>query len=156
MYLVNMGIPKNVYKEVNSFYWDSYWFHFHDFRLASSLPLPSAPSLSLPCTSRTSLVCSMIVFETRASYNFFYIHIDVLLTTPVVEDDFGRLQYFKVDLFSTHQKRMTSKVKYLMSTWASNHVNPGVINVTKSVLRMTSSLWTSPKLPTNKLYDLLQ
>ena len=56
LYLVNMGIPKNVYKEVNSFYWNSYWFHVHDFRLASSLPLPSAPSLSLPCTSRTSLV----------------------------------------------------------------------------------------------------
>ena len=56
LYLVNMGIPKNVYKEVNSFYRDSYWFHVHDFRLASSLPLPSAPSLSSPCTSQTSLV----------------------------------------------------------------------------------------------------
>jgi len=75
----------------------------------------------------------MIVFETRASYNFFYIHIDVLLTTPVVEDDFGRLQYFKVDLFSTHQKKDDLKSKIFNQYLGLQHVNPGVINVTKSV-----------------------
>ena len=139
LYLANMGIPKNVYKEV--IFWTlriclRIYSLKNYVRSVSSLPLPLAPSLWSLCTSQDQL-CSMqktpllpwqettlVLPHGTNRCHCYCLYVSLLLKSQLVEDliekDVGCLQYFTLLYSSSNVSKDDSIAAQYLAP--NNHV----------------------------------